>query len=141
MKKTIAILLVALMALTMFAACKKDKKNADGDTIVGTWELDFNAAMSLLSEQERAMMEQFGITADNYKGSYTFKEDGTGHAEMTMMGESMSGDFTYKTEGDKLTITATMDGQTSTTEGTYTIEGNKLTMTSSTGETLVFNRK
>ncbi len=143
MKKTIAILLVTLMALS-FVACasKKDaEKKESADTIVGTWELDFDAMMSQLSEEERALMETFGMTADSYSGSYTFNADGTGHASISMMGQTESADFTYKTEGDKLTIIATYEGETSTTTGNYKIEGSKLTMTSDAGESMVFNRK
>ncbi len=142
MKKTIAILLVALMALSLFAACsKKDaEKKESADTIVGTWELDFEAAMAQRSEEERALMETFGVTADSYNASYTFNADGTGHASTSMLGRTQSADFTYKTEGDKLRITYTYDGETAFSGLTYKVEGNKLTL-SDAGESMVFNRK
>ena len=81
MKKTIAIVLVALMALTMLAACAKK------DALIGTW-----------AHEET----QSGMTA---KMTMEFTKDGKliikgymGDAEM------MSEEKTYKVEGDKIIV-------------------------------------
>ena len=55
---------------------------------------------------------------------------------------SLSTDFTYKTDGDKLTLTKTVAGVSIDTEYTYKVEGEKLTLTESkTGLALEFTKK
>ena len=131
MKKTIAILLVALMALTLFAACgsKTDNDNSDKNDagepaksdptpvpdpnaeLYGTWAVDF---ASMMSEEEKAAMEAMGVSLDQLKMEFTFNADGTGKAVMEMMGESENADFTYTVKDGKLEMTMTVDGETNT---------------------------
>ena len=181
MKRTIAILLVAVIALMLFAACsnttdKDDEEDAgttnvdagdtdkkDGDKeeagkedtnqeeapaapadplaeLYGTWVLDFESMMSELSEEERAMMEAFGVTADQFTMEYTFNEDGTGKVTGNMMGETMEEEFTYTAKDGRLEITATVDGETNTTGANYEIKDDTLTITEE-GESMTFKRK
>ena len=141
MKKTIAILLIAIMALSVVACgSKSGKGNEDVDPIVGTWTLDFETMMSELSEEERALMESLGVTADQFTMEYTFNEDGTGKVTGNMMGETMEEEFTYTAKDGRLEITATVDGETKTTGANYEIKDDTLTITEE-GESMTFKRK
>lgn len=62
---------------------------------------------------------------------YTFNEDGTG--------EYAGKKFTYKTEGDKISIT--YDGSTAAFESTYEIKDNQLNIKDSLGNDTVYNKK
>ena len=67
-----------------------------------------------------------------------FESDGKGKIAVG----SLSTDFTYKTDGDKLTLTKTVAGVSIDTEYTYKVEGEKLTLTESkTGLALEFTKK
>lgn len=71
-------------------------------------------------------------------GEYSFEGDGKG--KITVGG--VSTDFTYKTDGEKLTLTKTVMSVSINTEYTYKVEGEKLTLTESkTGVTLEFTKK
>ena len=65
------------------------------------------------------------------KNVYTFNEDGTG--------EYAGKKFTYKTEGDKISIT--YDGSTAAFESTYEIKDNQLNIKDSLGNDTVYNKK
>ena len=62
---------------------------------------------------------------------YTFNEDGTG--------EYAGKKFTYKTEGDKISIT--YDGSTAAFESTFEIKDNQLNIKDSLGNDTVYNKK
>ena len=70
-------------------------------------------------------------------GSYTyvFNEDGTGSYEA--FGGKL--EFTYTTEGEKLSILYT--GNTAPFETTYTIDGNTLNVRDSAGKDTIYKRK
>ena len=71
-------------------------------------------------------------------GEYSFESDGKGKITVG----SLSTDFTYKTDGDKVTLTKTVAGVSIETEYTYKVEGEKLTLTESkTGVVLEFTKK
>ena len=102
MKKAVAILLIALVALAALACGKND-------TIVGTWEydleatLDANVKAGVISEAAAEYARQ--IQAMNeMKVVYTFTKDG------------------------KVTYAASGAGQSNTDTGEYRIEGNQLYM-------------
>ena len=148
MKKTIAIVLAALMALTMLAACAKKDSKAGADPLVGTWTVDF---ASMISEEQKAAMEQMGMTLeqaleqmgmslDQFKVEFTFNADGTGKAIMEMNGESHNADFTYTAKDGKLEMKATVDGETNTQTTDYKLDGDTLTMTVE-NQTMTFKRK
>ncbi len=116
-KNTIIISAAALMgACTFLTACGGNSGSADSkkeNTIVGEW------------------------VSEEYDGLfvYTFKEDGTGNYDAA--GTQMP--FTYKLEGDKLTMT--YEGDTVAFDTTYSIKDNKLTIKDSLEEDVVYNRK
>lgn len=73
-----------------------------------------------------------------YEGSdytYIFKEDGSGTYSY---GESVM-EFTYTTEGDKISIL--YKGNTAPFETTFTIEGNKLNMKDSFGNDTIYKKQ
>lgn len=133
MKKLVAILLVAVMALS-FAAC--GKKNP----IVGTWAMDFSEELAKLDEDTKAFMEEAGINFADYVFEFKFNADGTGHATIKMGEENESADFTYTAKDGKLTMTATVEGETQTQDFDYKLDGDVLTMTKD-GESQVLKRK
>lgn len=102
MKKAVAVLLIALAALTAFA-CDKN------DTIVGTWEYDLEATLDA-----------------NIKAGVISEEAAEYARKMQAMNEMQ---IVYKfTEDGKLTYTASAAGQSNTETGEYRIEGNQLYM-------------
>ena len=67
--------------------------------------------------------------------TYTFNEDGTGTYDVG----STKMEFTYKTDGDKLSIT--YKGNTTAFETTFTIDKNTLNIKDSFGNDTIYNRK
>ena len=115
MKKTIKLVaIIAVLVATMFAltGCKKDdNKSEKANTIVGTWKYD--------------------------GGEYTyhFNEDGTGDYSYY----SAKMEFTYKTEGNKLSIT--YKGSTVAFETEYSIDGDTLNVKDSFGKDTLYKRQ
>ena len=92
MKKFTAVLLVALMALSLIACGGKG-----GNSIVGTWELD--SGIGEEGEQTVQLMKALGMTM-----SITFNADGTGTMDSTFGEESQSEPFNYTYENGVLKI-------------------------------------
>ncbi len=124
-------------AITIPEAARESRNAA---AIVGTWEMDFEASLAELSEEDRSYMEALGITAASYKAEYTFNADGTGKEHIEALGMNQDIDFTYTDNNGELTQTATVDGETFSVDFSYTINGNTLTLFSGE-ETMIFNRK
>ncbi len=124
MKKFTAILLVALMALSLVACGGKS-----GNAIVGTWELE--DGIDEESKQAVAMMKAFGMTM-----SITFNADGTGVMESKMGDETESTPFNYTYENGVLKIedSENEEGQS------IRIEGGKLYLELD-GMGIVFKKK
>lgn len=95
MKKWIAVLLVALMALSLIACGSKGGK--DDNSIVGTWELE--DGIDEESKQTVALMKAFGMTM-----TITFNADGTGTMDAAMGEENESTPFNYTYENGVLKI-------------------------------------
>lgn len=121
MKKWIAVMLVALMALSMIACGGKDTG------VVGTWELDSGDGDEAKSYV--AMMKLFGMDM-----SLTFNEDGTGSIDSKLGDETDSTPFTYTYADGVLTIDGAGD------EGTIKVDGKKLTIEMD-GYGLIFKKK
>lgn len=120
MKKSIfIIILLTGITFLVISSCDKDDELSE---LVGTWEYS-------VTEQGVALSI-----------SITFKSDNTGKMLLTMTfggeTETESGNFTWNTAGDILSITE--DGETTSVK--YSISGNKLTITED-GEDMVFTRK
>jgi len=122
MKKWIAILLAALMALTLVACGSKGSK---GEGIVGTWELTGGEGEE--AEQQVKMMLAMGMTM-----TFTFNADGTGSMKMVFGGEDQSQDFEYTLENGEIVIQG--EGEP------YTLDGDTLTIDME-GTKMVFTRK
>ena len=120
MKTLIKLSFVLFFALPiLITSCDKDEELSG---LVGTWEY---------SDSEEGVSLSVSIT---------FNSDNTGKMLLTMTydgdTETESGNFTWSTDGDILSITE--DGETTSVK--YSISGNKLTITED-GEDMVFTRK
>lgn len=125
MKKFIAILMVALMAL-LLVACGSGKPASDPAAgIVGTWELD--DAESEESKQVVELMKAFGMSM-----TFEFKADGTGTLTTVMGEEPEVNEFSYEIKDDQIVI----DGS----GATFKIEGDNLHIDVE-GEMLIFKKK
>ena len=124
MKKFAAILLVALMVLSLVAC-----GNKGGNSIVGTWELDSGVGEE--AEQAVALMKAFGMTM-----SITFNADGTGSMDSSYGDETNSEPFEYTYEDGVLKI----DGEEAGEGVSIKVEGNKLILESD-GMQMIFKKK
>ena len=149
MKRTIAILLAALMALCLFTACgqaatpdepeptpeptpdptPEPDPNAE---LYGTWILIGGEGEE--SEQYVAMMAAMAMTI-----SFNFNEDGTGSMDTFYGSEFQSMAYTYTAEGGKLTMVPQSEGE-STAESPYRIEDGKLYM-SIGDQVMIFSKR
>ena len=116
MKRLMEIIaIITVLITTMFAltGCTKNKKEEkkDPNTIVGTWKCD----------------------GGDY--TYHFNEDGTG--DYSYYGAKM--EFTYKTEGNKLSIT--YNGSTAAFETEYSIDDDTLNVKDSFGKDTLYKRQ
>ena len=129
MKKLIAILLVALMTLTV-AACKHTKRieeaaatpvpvteapTPEPKTVVGTWIAD-----DVVGDSEDATQMKISVTVGEV--SMTFNSDGTYLLEINALGKKVNSlNGTYSIDGDKIT----MDGNTANVK-TFSVSGDTL---------------
>lgn len=120
MKRTLAIVLTLVLALAVVAC------GGGGSNIVGKWT-------PVMTEEQKEVVEQLGVEVTQIM---EFMSNGTYKAYMDVKGEStlpfdpdeVSFEGTYKTEGDKLTVSMTEGEKTESFTGTYKIEGDKLTI-------------
>ncbi len=117
MKKTVAILLVALMALSLFAACAVKKSDAQeenaAEKIVGTWELTDYQGEDEIGEMMKGYAFEFrkdctyaiaGMDAGTYKvegSKLYFNGDTSEYYKITFSGNTM------KISGQEDTMTFT----------------------------------
>jgi hypothetical protein len=98
MKKWIAMMLIAVMALALVACGSKDEPVSDPKTaIIGTWQLKDVEGEG----EEVEYMKQLISMADM---TYTFKEDGTVTVKATIMGQEQEESTTWSLDGDNLTV-------------------------------------
>ncbi len=124
MKKLIAILMVAVLALSLVACGSKEPADPAA-AIVGTWELD--DAESEEAKTAVQMMKMFGMTM-----TFEFKADGSGKLTTQMGEEPEVNDFTYEIKDNQIVI----DGS----PAEFKIEGKKLHITVD-GDQLIFKKK
>jgi len=91
------------------------------------------AVLLLVGCGKKGLTGSWKSESGNY--TYTFKEDGTGTYDVS--GTKM--EFTYTTEGSKLSIT--YKGTTAPFETTFEINGNKLNVKDSFGNDTIYVRK
>lgn len=133
MKKTVAILLIALLAMSALACSK--------NPLVGTWAVDIDEELAGISEEERAEMESLGFSKDKWKWELTFKADGTGcHEEMIDCLSTVT-DFTYTVKDGKLTIRGPFDGEIQESTSKYEIKGNVLTIYDEDGLSITYYKR
>ena len=114
MKRLSKILLVLVLVVGVFTlvGCEKKESSKSDSKIVGTW-----------------------VYQDSDDFAYTFNEDGTG--KYVVGTTTMK--FTYKTDGNKLSIT--YDGDTDSFDTTYSIKGKVLNVKDSNDEDTLYNKK
>ena len=117
MKKKGLLLVVLVCSLFLLVGCNKSESSStkssskSDSSLVGTWEYESGGFV------------------------YTFNKDLTGVYDLG----SSKMEFTYKTDGDKLSIL--YDGNTESFDTTYKIKGNKLTIKDSLDEDVVYIKK
>lgn len=105
------------------ASCDSDDDGGFDNELYGTWEV---------SESEEGM--EIAISAQ-----FNANETGEIATKLSLGGQVMSNetfDFTWSTEGNKLTMI--IEGETEVS--TYSISGNKLTITDDEGMTTVLTK-
>ena len=117
MKKWIAILLIAVLTLSLFAACSKK------DKLVGTWKTE-----SVTADGQKLSKDEFA----DYGCDLTvkLKKDGTGTFTQTFWGEPREVALTYDDDTVTVwgeTIPYTLKGKTITVH--YTYWGTELVIT------------
>ena len=123
MKKTLAIILILAIAVSMLAGCGGEKANLTGKYVFtsmagGDNEIDFGALLGMLGmDAEDSMFLEFSSN---------------GKCSMHMMGEVMEGTFIVSGKNVDITI----DGDTAT----GAISGNKITLEQD-GMKMVFEKK
>lgn len=120
MKKSIALILVALIAFSAIACTGSSK-------LIGTWVLDSGGDEETASSVE--LMKAFGMEM-----SIEFKSGGKGIRKTVYGDEVESAEFTYEFKDGKVIV----DGANS--EGSLRLEGNKLIMETE-GMQLIFKKK
>ena len=125
MKRSIAVLLIALMVLSA-VACGAGNKSANN--IVGTWVLDSGVGEE--ADQYVSLMKAFGMEM-----SLEFNEDGTGKMNTVIGEESSSEEFKYEIKDGVITIEGAEESA-----GSIKLEGDKLIMEAD-GMQIVFKKK
>jgi hypothetical protein len=121
--KKFKYLLIMLVALTVSVSCSDDNDDMGSNELVGTWGL---------SESDEGVAISIEATFNaNFKGTIasTFSFGGES--------ETDNSNFTWSTEGNKLTMI--IDGDTEIS--TYSISGNKLTITDDDSDSFVLIRQ
>lgn len=120
MKKILAVALVLVFALTVFASC-------GGGGVAGTYKLK-----SMMGMEISALAALYGGDASEIEDmmSLVLKEDGTG----SIVSDGDTSSFTWTQSGN--TLTMTVDGESQD----CTISGNEITM-SQDGVEVVFVKK
>lgn len=111
------------------------------NSIVGDWLYDIESELAGMDEEERELMDQMGITPESYHVVYSFRADGTGRADMTMLGDSETIEFTYIAENGLISMTPVNQYVGDTITGTYAVNGDTLVITTDEGEAIAFKRQ
>lgn len=140
MKKYLSLLLVAVLCLSILAACGNKNTTEPAETTPAESEAETPAETPAESENGEgeeaasgAIVGSWEYTSGGYV--YTFNADGTGNytAGTTVM------EFTYTDKGDSVEILYT--GNTAPSVFKYTISGNTLSIEDSFGEKVEYTKK
>ena len=151
--------LVSLYAVLVIGIIGCGGDDDDENDWVGTWEIesiDGENYEQFLAEEAGAEGVNVSIVTNNW----TFNDDGTMEAELTVKIEAKEGgtEFslqssvklmgTYSLSGSNYTLTITTEGEETTffggtdeDGGTWSRSGNTLTLNSDDGEVIVFKKK
>lgn len=130
MKKSIAIVLIALMVFASVACGSGSKNSNKADPaidVVGTWVLDSGVGEEAAQYVE--LMKAFGM-----KMSIEFNNDGTGKFNTAFEEEIDSEEFKYEIKGDSIVILGVEESA-----GSIKLENGDLIMETD-GMTLVFKK-
>lgn len=113
MKKVISILLICVLAMSLFVGCSAEK------AIIGSWSYQQKTILNVVTER-----------------TYTFKADGTGSAPA--LEGTVNVDMTYTLDGDTLTINRgeLLDSIAGTQVYTVKIVGKTMTLTDADGNVI-----
>jgi predicted small secreted protein len=100
MKKTIALVLALMLCITLFASCG----GSGGDVLKGTWEGTYEDGNASWNFDGNGKCKLTTVFLDKEPGTYTIKNDT--EVDVTINGWSDAITYTYKIDGDKLTLTA-----------------------------------
>ncbi len=131
-KTSFSFLLVFAMGMILISGCEKDE-DVPQNKLLGTWEY---------METYMEVDEDTGMSYEiSFELTYTFNSDlsGVANGVITYPGEEPEIEnlnFSYTTEGDKLTLA--IGGET--LNATYTVSGNKLTIDDGE-EVIIFTKK
>lgn len=133
MKRTISLILVALLVAALFVGCSKSDPvgtyKIDMDSLVEAMK-DSDEAKDMSDDQIKSLMKTIGITEDSM--SLEIKKDGT--FVLDFSGDKTEG--TWKQNGSKLTLTVENDPiDVDFSDGKITMESEEI------GMKLVFVKK
>lgn len=161
MKKTIAILLIAVMALSFAACAKNAEKPAEtvetpaaseapqetqapetpqpeldpAQAILGEWAFNYEA--TLLGLDYNIMQRWSERKADDFQQIILLNEDGTGMLTTVSNGETYTEAFTYKLQNNRVLA---IQFESERISHVFALEGDRLSLYSG-GYALVFDRK
>lgn len=123
------IVVMMLMALLLIWSCEKESTKPEEHELVGTWnaqtETHYWGSISNPDSTD-VTTYQSGLATWTWK----FESDDKFNYNMTLLGQDfLSGDGTWSTSGDQLTLNFTVFGIETQEIYTYEIEGDELTVT------------
>jgi len=103
MKKSIALLLVLVLGITLLAGCG----GGGGDALKGTWSgKDSNETESTFTFDGKGGLKFTSFFSDKEPGTYTITND---QVEIKVNSWDQSRTYTFAAEGNKLTLTPPED--------------------------------
>lgn len=100
MKRTVSVMLAALMMIVVLVGCGSNNGGAEKSDIVGTWvteKVAANGTEMTLEEFKKAAGDELGGMVEM---TFTFTADG----KVNVKSSIASGDATWTEEGDKISI-------------------------------------
>ena len=130
---TILVFLLLMGSLFVLTACDKNKED-NSNEVVSSNEITSEEKVENNSNSVEELVGQWKNHSYGYDFVYTFNDDGTGNYNAA--GKDMP--FTYKTDGDKISIL--YDGDTESFDTTFSIDGDTLNVLDSMGEDTLYEK-